>query len=411
MNFLFSVPKPEEVLAEVKILLKDAKYSQADSLLRKAEKKNIYHDDLILAHSNVHALMGNCAEQQNEIKRFIAQKEGNVLHHLKAVEYLITEEHWDLAQKLLDQTKVRFPLSGFTHSTQAQIYCHQGGFEEAAAALLKKQELKKLDDSDIKLVHQIRKGAKNITSLTSDSAITTLLATEQVRQILIRYYFERFESLGGDCEFGFHQRRHGREPLSLFRWGGMPRDSMIKLFQNKFKDFATKESSKLKSNVPTLEEDVGGSMEYYFHDTNYEYMAHTSIGKKSKDFMETEDEVYERLQPHFLMLARKLHEDLEDSEKGFVFKSKPGLSHEECFEFHDALCSIGNTKLIIVLLKQSEKPDYEILRPNLVIARVTRWWGGGASSPKDMLPHREWDNLIEISYNHFLQHYPEMDVA
>jgi len=409
MNFLFSVPKPEEVLAEVKILLKDVKYSQAVSLLRKAEKKNIYHDDLILAHSNVHALMGNCAEQQNEIKRFIAQKEGDVLHHLKAVEYLITEEHWDLAQKLLDQTKVRFPLSGFTHSTQAQIDCHQGGFEEAAAALLKKQELKKLDDSDIKLVHQIRKGAKNITSLTSDSAITTLLATEQVRQILIRYYYERFESLGWNCEFGFRQRLHGREPLSLFRWGTMPRTAMVNLFKNRFKDFASVHSSKIEATEPTLENDA--TLEYYFHDQGYEYWAHTDVRKNSVAFSQTEEALYKKLQPHFFLLARKLQDDLEDAEKVFVYKSKEVLSHADCIELHDAMSILGNNKLVIVMLKETDKPDFEILRTNLIIARVTRWWGGGASSPEDMLTHREWDNLIEISYNHFLQHYPEMDVA
>jgi len=231
-----------------------------------------------------------------------------------------------------------------------------------------------------------------------------------VRQILIRYYYERFESLGGDCEFGFHQRRHGREPLSLFRWGGMPREFMIKLFLNQFKDFATKESSKLQSNIPTMEIEVAGSLEYYFHDLNYEYLAHTAVGKKSKDFLETEDQVYARLQPHFFMLARKLHEDLEDAEKAFIFKSKPGLSHEQCFEFHDALCTLGNNKLVIVLRRETNKPNFEILRPNLILARVSSWWGLGPEEANHPVIH-EWDNIIEASYNHFINLYPEMDAT
>jgi len=124
-----------------------------------------------------------------------------------------------------------------------------------------------------------------------------------------------------------------------------------------------------------------------------------------------EEALYNKVLPHFFLLARKLQDDLEDAEKVFVYKSKEVLSHADCIELHDAMSILGNNKLVIVMLKETDKPDFEILRTNLIIARVTRWWGGGASSPEDMLTHREWDNLIEISYNHFLQHYPEMDVA
>jgi hypothetical protein len=409
MKFLFNVPNPDEVILKVQDLIKNGEYLKAERLIQKSEKKNIFHDELSLLRHKLFGLMGNLQAQETELKHFFAQKEGDVMHHLQVVESLIKDSNWLLAQKVLDQIKTRFPLSGFTHSIQAKIHCHQENFEEAAISLLKKQGFKLLDDGDITLVHQIRRGALKMQQQGNPSAINTLLTTDQVKRILTRYYYERFESLGGDCEFGFHQRRHGREPLSLFRWGGMPRESMIRLFKNQFQDFATPQSATLKSNAPTLESSTD-SLEYYFNDLNYDYMAHTAVGKKSKDFFETEEEVFKRLQPHFLMLARKLHEDLEDAEKGFVFKSRPQMSQQQCIEFHDALCSIGNTKLTIVMLKEVDKPNIEILRPNLIVARVSAWWDIAQLNNNDPATN-EWDNIIQTSFQHFMQHYPEMDVV
>jgi len=404
MGFFFSTPKIEDVLSEARKLLKESNLKATTNLLQKAQKKNLFHAELSLLWSQVHSRQGDQSAQHAALEYFIAERPTDVLHHLKAIQFLIDEADYETAQHFLNTIKQRFPLSGFTHSSQALLYCKQGEYELAAGSLLQKQEVKMLDDGDTKLIHLIKKG---IGGQPQANALK-LLSTPQARHILLRYAYERFESLGGDCEFGFHQRRHGREPLGLFRWAGMPRERMVELFHNQLRDFASTETAALKPNAPNLE--GGESLEYYFHDRKYEYFSHTSTSKKSVDFSETEDDILAKIRPHFLMLARKLQEDLEDAEKVFVYKSRPELSTEQCIELHDAMCTMGNNKLMVVLLKQEGQAGLEIIRPNLLVARVSAWWGGGQAEYLDPVT-REWDAIIERAYQHFVTHYPEMDVS
>jgi len=410
MGFFSSTPQLEDVLSEARKLLKESQLKATVNLLNKARKKNLFHPELTLLWSKVHSLQGDQNAQYAEIKYFMDEYPNDVLHHLRAIQFLIEEDDHATAQHFLHALKRRFPLSGFVHSSQALLHCKQGEYELASSSLLQKKDVKILDDGDTKTIHLIKKGVGG----NPQANALKLLSDPQVRYLLLRYSYERFESLGGDCEFGFHQRRHGREPLGLFRWGGMPRERMIELFHNQLRDFASTETAALKPNAPNLE--GGESLEYYFHDRKYAYFSHTNVSKKSVDFFETEDNILARLRPHFLMLVRKLQEDLEDAEKAFVFKSREDLTADQCIELHDAMCTMGNNKLIIFLLKQEAKEgqagqaSLDIIRPNLLVARVSAWWGGAQADYLQPVT-REWDAIIERAYQHFVTHYPEMDIS
>lgn len=403
MAFFFSTPKLSDVLQEIRRLLKESQFKAAATLLKKARKKNLFAAELSLLWSQVHAGLGDRNAQLAALKEFMAEHPNDVLHHLKVVEFLMRSEDYETAQLFLNEIKKRFPLSGFTHNSQALLHCQHQEYELAAGALLQKQEVKMLDDGDIQLIRMIRKGVAG----KPHTHALQLLSHAHVRHILLRHSYERFESLGGDCEFGFHQRRHGREPLSLFRWAGMPRERMIELFNNQLQDFASADTAALKPNAPDLE--GGDSLEYYFHDRQYEFYSHTNATKKNVDFSQTEADILESLRPHFIMLARKLQEDLADAEKAFLYKSRANLSAAECIELHDAMCTIGNNKLLIVQLKQEGQADFEIIRPHLLVGRVSAWWGGGISEYTHPVT-KEWDALIEQAHQHFLTHYPEMEV-
>jgi hypothetical protein len=419
MAFFFSTPKLTDVLPEVRRLLKESQFKAAATLLTKARKKNLFAAELSLLWSQVHAGMGDRSAQHAALKQFMAERPNDVLHHLKVIQFLMQEEEYETAQLFLNEIKRRFPLSGFTHHSQALLHCKHQEYELAAGALLQKQEVKVLDDSDIALIRLIRKGVAG----KFETNALQLLSHPHVRQILLRYSYERFESLGGDCEFGFHQRRHGREPLSLFRWAGMPREKMIALFNKQLQDFASEDAAALQPNAPDLED--GDSLEYYFHDRQYDFYSHTNATKKSVDFSQTEADILQSIRPHFLMLSRKLREDLAAAEKAFIYKSKLNISNAQCVELHDAMCTLGNNKLLIIQLKQgapSEQSDQadqadqasqanlEIIRPNLLVGRVSAWWGGGASEYTHPVT-KEWDTLIEQAYLHFVTHYPEMEMA
>lgn len=415
----FSPLKLADVLPAVRRLLKESKFKEAASLLKKARKKNLFAAELSLLSSQVHAGLGDREAQYAALRHFMTEHPNDVLHHLKVIHFLMQEGDDETAQVFLNEIKCRFPLSGFTHQSQAQLHCRQHEYELAAAALLQKQEVKMLDDGDAKLIRLIRKGVAG----KPETNALQLLAHPHVRHILLRYAYERFESLGGDCEFGFHQRRHGREPLSLFRWAGMPREKMIELFKNQLQDFASEDTAALKPNAPNLED--GDSLEYYFHDRKYEFYSHTNATKKNVDFSHTEADILASITPHFTMLTRKLQDDLAEAEKAFLYKSRQNLSTAECIELHDAMCTLGNNKLLIVQLKQEGPADQadptdptdqadqavlEIIRPNLLVGRVSAWWGGGVSEYTHPVT-KEWDALIEQAYQHFLTHYPDMEVV
>ena len=410
----FSVPKLEHVLHEAQQLLEKAKAKEAGDLLKKAQKKNVHHEDFHLLWEKVHRILGDQEKQMAALSSFIHEKESDVARHMQVVDHLSNEQQETLAQEFLNQAKRRFPMSGQPHLSQAKLYCKQGHFEKAAEALIHKQEYGKLDDQDISVVHQIRRGVGE----NPLEAAKKLFTIDQVREILRRYSYERFESLGENCEFGFIQRSHGREPLSLFRWGGMPREKMITLFEQKFHQFASPESSILKLKKPTLTSE-GDDMEYFFHDTTYEFGAHTHIHRASEEFIKSEAEILEKIRPHFLMLARKLQEDLEDAEKIFLYKSDVILSIDECVQLHEAMCTLGNNKLLIIMNaephspdapKASQAPEMQIIKPNLIVGRVQSWYVWDQSLNKAEL-EQPWDSLIQKSYHHFVAHFPELNIA
>ena len=228
--------------------------------------------------------------------------------------------------------------------------------------------------------------------------------------MLKRFSYERFESLGIDCEFGFLQRHFGREPLSLFRWGAMSLESLLKLFRQDFKDFASPESTKLN----LLFDKDAGETEYRFLDTQYGYEAHTFHTKRNISIAETEDSLLPKVRAHFSLLARKLQEDLEDAEKIFLYKSTESLSIDQCQELHAAMRSIGPCKLLVVLKQKNQQASahpLEIIAPDLVIGYVDYFWTD-TDNPKAPNPSvASWDDMIQQAYRHFITHFPELEIA
>ena len=407
MALFFSTPKADDLITEIKNCLKRQDTSQAIKLLSKAEKKNIFHADLFLLGAKVHGLQGDSLNKDLALRRFFAEDERDVLHHLKAVDFFITEKDFSLAQILLDQIKAQFPLSAFPHPRQATLHCAQEDYESASQALIQKQQYGKLDDRDIDLVHQIRKGiAGNPLTFTKQ-----LFSDKQVREILRRYCYERFESLGFDCEFGFIQRANGREPLSLFRWGAMPIDSMIALFKNQFAGFSEPQSSSLK----LLLNQATGYAEYRYFDSQYQFEAHTFHTKKNIAITETEETLLPKVRAHFALLARKLREDLEDGNKVFLYKSEKFISVDQCKALHAAMQTLGPNKLLVVMREPKNAPTnntpYLIIEPSLVIGYVDYFWTDEDNPHKPNISLKSWDNLIQHAYHHFWVHFPELDIT
>jgi hypothetical protein len=119
--------------------------------------------------------------------------------------------------------------------------------------------------------------------------------------------FLRLQSLGHDCELGVIQRAFHAEPLGLLRFGTTPLGSLMAMLQDRFKKIGEPGSTK-------VEVDQGG--EYVVIDTAYGSLRHTFV---KKDDMPAE-QLLERELSRLAFLREKLIEDLEESDKIFVFK-------------------------------------------------------------------------------------------
>jgi len=403
---LFFLPEFEEIVDQTNQLLRQKKAREVIKLLNKAEKKNLFHPDLFLIRSKAHAQLGELNEQKGALDCFLKAKEKDVLHHLRAVDELIQDQNYLLAQAILNLSKKRFPLSAFPHTTQAKLFCLLEQFEEAAKALIEKQKYGKLDDQDTPFITRIRKSG----GITASEPIKALLAGEQTKLIIRRYYYERFESIGMDCEYGFLQRANGREPLGLFRWGAMPLASLIELFQKRFKDFAKLDASFLKIKINP---ETGGG-DYHFYDSTYGFEGHTWYTKKNIDISVTEEDLHLKVQKHFSLLGRKLREEMEGSEKIFLYKSDDSISEAQCRALHQAMQALGPNKLLVVMRQnpQANQPAgaLHILEPDLVLGFVDYFWTDANNPHKPNISGKYWDEVIEQAYQHFVEHFPELDV-
>ena len=81
MGFLFTAPKVEEVLQETRRLLKATKATEAAVILRKAEKKNVFHQDFPLLWSKIHAITGNLDARYEALEHYLSFNTTDVTHH------------------------------------------------------------------------------------------------------------------------------------------------------------------------------------------------------------------------------------------------------------------------------------------------------------------------------------------
>ena len=385
----------QDVIQDVSSLLKQNKASEALTLLRKAEKKNLFSADLFLLASKAHGLEGDSKGQAAAIDLYLKQKERDVTHYIKAADEIIKDKNYPLVQSILNETKRRFPLSALTYSAQAKLCAAQGDLEGAVNNLILKQQYGKLDKSDNVAMEVIQKNISDIDPTIS----SVLINSDQAKILNVSNILSNCESLGADCEVGFVHRAHGQEPMSLFRWAGMPFQLLISLINNEFKGFASEESSKMTWGLnPNT-----GNNEYHFLDTHYQFEAHTWFTKKNISIDEDESDLLKKSRAHHLLLARKILEDLEDAQKIFIFKSMERMDVAQYLDLYRAINTYGENKLLVVEKKSStnlqDNENLRIVEPNLLIGKVDCFF---LDNGRKNQPHMEtWNPLILEASKYF----------
>lgn len=159
--------------------------------------------------------------------------------------------------------------------------------------------------------------------------------------------FSAFESLGGNCEFGFVQRHFGAEPIGLLRWVGISPHRLLAMLARRFDGIGEPQFTRLEPRTKPTNEII-------MHDTRYGLRMHTFVPNTGQDLEALGLQIMRRMR----FTRRKLLEDLEAGEKFFVFRRlRPG-SMAQFEEIAQALrgFNAGNWLLAIDVAAPGEAP-------------------------------------------------------
>ena len=155
--------------------------------------------------------------------------------------------------------------------------------------------------------------------------------------------FNRFESLGNNCELGLVQRRAGAEPLGLFRWSSTSVSSIILALDNDFKNLGEEDDVLIE-----LAENEHGPREYMIREKKYGLFFHSwqFEGQVEPDILKAREII------KLKFLARKFREDLNEGNKILVHKHH-GLSAADTEALHRSVRRHGSNPILLVELAET----------------------------------------------------------
>jgi acyl carrier protein len=154
---------------------------------------------------------------------------------------------------------------------------------------------------------------------------------------------QRFENLGGQCEFAWAQRHCQAEPYSLFRFGGTRPEGLIAVFESSFDGFA---------DPATLDITVAPDGEYRVREKRFGLNFHTDI----KAAQITLEKVQNREAKRLRFLAERMLADLSRGEKIFVYRSRGPAEDEWMLAMHNSLRRHGPNRLVWAVSADGENP-------------------------------------------------------
>ena len=174
----------------------------------------------------------------------------------------------------------------------------------------------------------------------------------------------QFESVGENCEFGLWQRRCDSEPLGLLRFSSTFMRNLIRGIQNGFEGLGEPEDIE-----PRLEGDE--RKEYMIHEKKFGLVYHTFVYEGQRSIWLMREQESARLK----FLRRKFMEELEGSDKIFVYKFSAPVTEEEVLPLHMALNQRSETTMLWVVPFERDRPagTVEVLKPGLLKGYIDRF--------------------------------------
>jgi hypothetical protein len=174
----------------------------------------------------------------------------------------------------------------------------------------------------------------------------------------------KFESLGENCEFGLFQRRCDAEPLGLLRFSSTFMRNLIRGIDNGFEGLG-----EIEDIDPRLE--GAPRREYMIHEKKFSLVYHTFVYEGQRSVWLMREQESARLK----FLRRKFLEDLETTDKIFIYKFGAGVSEEEILPLHMALNRHSEATLLWVVPTERDRPagTVEVVMPGLLKGYIDRF--------------------------------------
>ena len=180
--------------------------------------------------------------------------------------------------------------------------------------------------------------------------------------------WERFESIGDNCEFGFVQRHHGVEPSGLLRWARAPLPGVLGGLRAGFADIC-----RFEDLLPYASDMVA--------DRKYGIAFHSTIrcaGEPGHPVWAQDEEERRRLHQaeigKFLHLRDNTLAALRSASKIFVFKCNDGLSGAEIAELKTCLDAYSARTRLLCVVPEATTPTrgVALVRPGVKLAAIDR---------------------------------------
>lgn len=194
----------------------------------------------------------------------------------------------------------------------------------------------------------------------------------------------QFESLGENCEFGLFQRRCDAEPLGLLRFSSTFMRNLIRGIDNGFEGLGAPEDID-----PRLEGEP--RKEFMIHEKRFGLVYHTFVYEGQRSVWLMREQESARLK----FLRRKFMEDLESTDKIFVYKFSSDVTDEEILPLHMALNRYGQATLLWVVPAEQGRPPgtVEVVMPGLWKGYIDRF------APNDNAHDFSFDGWLRICAN------------
>ncbi len=199
-------------------------------------------------------------------------------------------------------------------------------------------------------------GARGHVDLTEWATSRTGLSIPQIAL--------KFESLGENCEFGLFQRRCDAEPLGLLRFSSTFMRNLIRGIDNGFEGLG-----EIEDIDPRLE--GAPRREYMIHEKKFGLVYHTFVYEGQRSVWLMREQESARLK----FLRRKFMEELESTDKIFVYKYGAGVSEEEILPLYMALNRYSEATLLWVVPAERDRPagTVEVVMPGLLKGYIDRF--------------------------------------